>query len=78
MQLYLRGHIHPFLLPKTEEWRSNHSKVMRGKVPWNKGLTKETDPRVVTKVPPWNKGKTGVQDYSFRKTRTRKCQISKS
>lgn len=32
---------------KSEEHCSNMSKSMKGRVPWNKGLTKENDPRIL-------------------------------
>lgn len=33
-------------LKRSPEFSEYRSKVMKGRVPWNKGLTKETDPRV--------------------------------
>jgi len=33
-------------LKRSPEFSEYRSKIMKGKVPWNKGLTKETDPRV--------------------------------
>ncbi len=27
------------LNPRTEEWKQNHSKMMKGRIPWHKGLT---------------------------------------
>ncbi|KKL08366.1 hypothetical protein LCGC14_2576590 [marine sediment metagenome] len=32
---------------KFEEYKKNMSRVMKGRIPWNKGLTKETDERVL-------------------------------
>lgn len=57
----------------SEETRQKISNAGKGRIPWNKGLTKETDSRVAENVTaivqmaknktrtPWNKGKTGLQ-----------------
>ena len=52
--------------PHTQEWKENVSKKMKGKKPWNKGLTKETDKRVMKNAinkcgknhPLWKGGRT--------------------
>lgn len=61
-------------IPRTAEWRSRISKANDGRIPWCKGLTKETDPSVakvasklmgrkrpeitLDKHPRWNGGKS--------------------
>ena len=51
-----------------ERLRERYSQVLKKRVPWNKGLTKE-DPRVAkyALAPKWNKGKTKETDQRVAK-----------
>lgn len=60
---------------------------MYGKVPWNKGLTKETDNRVAKYAnsgsiarkdcTPWNKGQTGIYSWYYDKTLNKRVYFKK-
>lgn len=61
---------------RTKEWWQNHpearekmSKIHKGKIPWNKGLTKETDSRIRSSH---NKGKKMSQE-AYEKMMDKDC-----
>lgn len=41
----------------SDEHKQNLSMALKGHLPWNRGLTKETDKRIRRGFKPWNKGK---------------------